>query len=380
MSKPPRLIYLLNSAQRRLQQFIAAEQERAARAGTGAPSPAQSGVLFVLAKEDGATMGRLAEVLDLAPSAMSGLVQRMEAQHWVERLRQPAHRRAVLARQHEQHAALRGRGCAHARTRGTLLLGADELLQAALGAVEKEDEARRLGHGMLIYFACEVYLRSTDAQVHRPPAESTRRRKAAIRRAVSSRQVDFGDHRGLDHKKTPAMPPPNTASAASFSPYQKFVVGLLALLQFAVILDFMLMSPLGVFIMPALAISTKQFGLAVSVYAFSAGVSGFVAAGFADRFDRKKILMFFYTGFLLGTLACGLAPTYELLLAARIVTGIFGGVIGSVVLAIATDLFEISLRGRVMGLIQTAFAASQVLGLPMALFFRSEERRVGKEC
>ena len=85
MSKPPRLIFLLNSAQRRLQQFIAAEQERAARAGMDAPSPAQSGVLFVLAKEDGATMGRLAQALDLAPSAMSGLVQRMEAQHWVER-------------------------------------------------------------------------------------------------------------------------------------------------------------------------------------------------------------------------------------------------------------------------------------------------------
>ena len=85
MSKPPRLIFLLNSAQRRLQQFIAAEQERAARAGTGAPSPAQSGVLFVLAREDGATMGRLAQALDLAPSAMSGLVQRMEAQRWIER-------------------------------------------------------------------------------------------------------------------------------------------------------------------------------------------------------------------------------------------------------------------------------------------------------
>ncbi len=87
MSKPPRLIYLLSSAHRRLQQFIAVEQERAARAGAGAgaPSPAQSGVLFVLAKEDGATMGRLAEALDLAPSAMSGLVQRMEAQHWIAR-------------------------------------------------------------------------------------------------------------------------------------------------------------------------------------------------------------------------------------------------------------------------------------------------------
>ncbi|HEY9026586.1 MAG TPA: MFS transporter [Burkholderiaceae bacterium] len=165
-----------------------------------------------------------------------------------------------------------------------------------------------------------------------------------------------------------APPTPFAPAAAGFSPYQKFVVGLLALLQFAVILDFMLMAPLGALIMPALAITPKQFGLVVSAYAFSAGVSGFVTAGFADRFDRKKLLLFFYAGFLLGTLWCGLAPTFELLLAARVFTGVFGGVIGSVVLAIATDLFDISLRGRVMGLIQTAFAASQVLGLPMGLF------------
>jgi len=164
------------------------------------------------------------------------------------------------------------------------------------------------------------------------------------------------------------MPPPTTSPTASFSPYQKFVVGLLAFLQFAVILDFMIMAPLGALIMPKLGITPKQFGLVVSAYAFSAGISGFVTAGFADRFDRKKILLFFYGGFLCGTLWCGLAPTYELLLAARVVTGLFGGVIGSVVLAIATDLFDISLRGRVMGLIQTAFAASQVLGLPMGLF------------
>ena len=85
MATPPRLIFLLNSAQRRLQQFVAAEQDRAARAGQAVPSPAQSGVLFVLAKEDGATMGRLAQALDLAPSAVSGLVQRMEALDWVAR-------------------------------------------------------------------------------------------------------------------------------------------------------------------------------------------------------------------------------------------------------------------------------------------------------
>jgi predicted MFS family arabinose efflux permease len=153
-----------------------------------------------------------------------------------------------------------------------------------------------------------------------------------------------------------------------FTPYQKFVAGLLAFLQFAVILDFMIMSPLGAMIMPVLDISPRQFGLVVSAYAFSAGITGLLTAGFADRFDRKKLLLFFYTGFVAGTLWCGLANTFEMLLLARIVTGVFGGVIGSIVLAIATDLFPAQLRGRVMGVIQTAFAASQVLGLPVGLY------------
>jgi predicted MFS family arabinose efflux permease len=154
----------------------------------------------------------------------------------------------------------------------------------------------------------------------------------------------------------------------AFSGYQKVVVGLLAFLQFAVILDFMLMSPLGAVIMPALSITPAQFGLVVSAYAFAAGAAGLLTAGFADRFDRKRLLLFFYTGFILGTLWCGLAQTFESLLAARIVTGLFGGVIGSVVLAIATDLFPPQMRGRVMGLIQTAFAASQVLGIPFGIY------------
>src|ERR1700677_147366 len=154
-----------------------------------------------------------------------------------------------------------------------------------------------------------------------------------------------------------------------FSRYEKVVIGILGFLQFTVILDFMIISPLGAIVMPSLHISPQQFGLAVSSYAFSAGVSGFLAAGFADRFDRKRLLLFFYCGFMLGTLLCALANSYPMLLFARIVTGLFGGVIGSVVLAIATDLFPLEMRGRVMGYIQTAFAASQVLGLPAALYF-----------
>ena len=153
-----------------------------------------------------------------------------------------------------------------------------------------------------------------------------------------------------------------------FSRYQSLLIALLAFVQFTIILDFMIMSPLGAIIMPALNITAAQFGVAVSAYAFSAGISGILAAGFADRFDRKRLLLFFYLGFTAGTALCALAPNYHLLLLGRIVTGLFGGVIGSVVLAIITDLFALQLRGRVMGFVQTAFAASQVLGIPAGLF------------
>jgi predicted MFS family arabinose efflux permease len=153
-----------------------------------------------------------------------------------------------------------------------------------------------------------------------------------------------------------------------FSRYQSLLVALLAFVQFTVILDFTIMSPLGAIIMPALDITAGQFGVAVSAYAFSAGISGILSAGFADRFDRKRLLLFFYVGFTLGTALCALAPNYHVLLLGRIVTGVFGGVIGSVVLAITTDLFSLQQRGRVMGFVQTAFAASQVLGIPVGLF------------
>jgi predicted MFS family arabinose efflux permease len=170
-----------------------------------------------------------------------------------------------------------------------------------------------------------------------------------------------------------ALPPNIRPDAAPhptpFTSYQKFMVAVLAFLQFTIVLDFMILSPLGAFLMRDLHMPASSFGLVVSVYAFSAGASGLLAAGFADRFDRKRLLLFFYSGFVLGTFLCSISPTYKLLLLARMVTGLFGGVIGSISFAIIADLFPLAARGRVMGVVQTAFAASQVMGLPLGLYF-----------
>ena len=155
------------------------------------------------------------------------------------------------------------------------------------------------------------------------------------------------------------------------SKYQWLVVAILALTQFTVVLDFMVMSPLGDLLMKDLQVKPYQFGIVVSSYALAAGLSGFLTAGFADRFDRKRLLVFFYSGFIIGTTLCGLAQSYEQLVLARIFTGIFGGVMSSISMAIVADLFALQQR-RVMGFMQMGFGLSQILGIPISLYIAAQ--------
>lgn len=150
---------------------------------------------------------------------------------------------------------------------------------------------------------------------------------------------------------------------------ERLLLFTLAAVQFTHIMDFMIMMPLGPQFMRAFAITPTQFGLLVSSYSFSAGAMGFTAGFFMDRFDRKRALLFLYGGFVLGTLCCALAPNYFTLLLARIVAGGFGGVAGSVVLAIVGDVIPFERRGLAMGVIMTSFSLASILGLPVGLMF-----------
>ncbi|MEZ5044717.1 MAG: MFS transporter [Saprospiraceae bacterium] len=155
---------------------------------------------------------------------------------------------------------------------------------------------------------------------------------------------------------------------SSFTSYQILLIVVFVFILFTIVVDYMTLPALSAIILPELQISTQQFGLVVSVYAFSAGISAFLATGFADSFDRKKLLLVYYGGFLLGMVLCATANSLTALIVARVITGIFGGVVASICFAIVADLFETDQRGRVMGYVQIAFAASLVAGLPLALY------------
>lgn len=149
---------------------------------------------------------------------------------------------------------------------------------------------------------------------------------------------------------------------------ERIILLLLAAINFTHIMDFMIMMPLGNYLMPHFNINPKQFSLLVAAYTFSAAVSSLSAASIVDRFDRKSVLIFAYMGFLLGTLFCAMAPSYELLMAARIVAGLFGGLIGAQVLSIVADIVPFERRGAAMGIIMAAFSVASVFGVPFGLY------------
>jgi predicted MFS family arabinose efflux permease len=148
---------------------------------------------------------------------------------------------------------------------------------------------------------------------------------------------------------------------------ERLLLLVLAAIQFTAIVDFLIILPLGPQYMRVFGINPAQFGIIVAAYAISAGISG-VATGFVlDWFDRKRALLVLYFGFCIGTLFCALAPTYQLLVAARVVAGAFGGVAGALILAIIGDVVPEERRGAAMGLVMSSFSVASICGVPIGL-------------
>ncbi|MCB0564912.1 MAG: MFS transporter [Phaeodactylibacter sp.] len=153
---------------------------------------------------------------------------------------------------------------------------------------------------------------------------------------------------------------------------EKLLLFILAVVQFSHILDFMIIMPLGSQFMRIFDISPRQFSLIVSAYAGSAFVMGLFSAMFIDRFDRKQVLFYTYIGFTIGTLACAIAPSYLVFLAARSITGAFGGILGALVLSIIGDTIPLKRRASAMGLVMTAFSVASVIGVPAGIYLAAK--------
>jgi len=162
------------------------------------------------------------------------------------------------------------------------------------------------------------------------------------------------------------MPAPLSHPARA--PHELLLLLTLATVQFTHIVDFMVIMPLGPQFMRLFDVGPREFGLLISSYTFAAAVSGFVAAFWIDRFDRKRALLALYAGFIVATALCGLAPTYGLLVATRVGAGLFGGVMSGLVFTIIADLVPYGRRARATALVATSFSLAAVAGVPLALW------------
>lgn len=149
---------------------------------------------------------------------------------------------------------------------------------------------------------------------------------------------------------------------------ERMYIIILSAIQIAHILDFVIMMPLGPRFMRVFQINTTEFSSLVSAYTFSAGIVGFFGALYADHFDRKKFLLFNFTGFIIGTFMCSIAPNFAALLIARIVAGAFGGILNACVLSMVSDLIPFERRGAAMGVVMSSFSLASVLGVPLGLY------------
>ena len=158
------------------------------------------------------------------------------------------------------------------------------------------------------------------------------------------------------------------SNSLKFSKMEKYLVTALAGLQFIHTVDFMVLMPLGPILVNQFKISNEHFAYLVSAYTFAAGISALLASTFIDRFNRKKSLLVVFSGFLFSTLLCGFAHSFYMLLLARMITGIFGGLINSMVYSIIGDVFVYERRGSAMGIVMASFSAATVVGIPASLF------------
>lgn len=154
-----------------------------------------------------------------------------------------------------------------------------------------------------------------------------------------------------------------------FSRTQWTVLGILAVIQFMHIVDFMVIMPLARKLEVEFNISTNQFGWLVSSYTFAAFFSGIAGSFFIDRVSRKASLLIGSAGFIAGNFFCAAAPGFWYFLAARVVTGAFGGLLSGVTFSIIGDLIEPQKRGRATGVIMMAFSVAAVVGVPAGIWF-----------
>ncbi|MCB0420630.1 MAG: MFS transporter [Bdellovibrionales bacterium] len=152
-----------------------------------------------------------------------------------------------------------------------------------------------------------------------------------------------------------------------FDRREKKIILALFLVNFCMIMDFMIIMPLGPIIMRVLEISPKQFSSLVTAYTLGAAVAGFLTFFLFRNNQRKHQLLKFLLGFVIVSFLSFLCTSYHLFLISRLITGLFVGFIGVVQLSIISEFIDLKKRSTALGVVMAAFAVASIIGVPIGV-------------
>ncbi len=159
---------------------------------------------------------------------------------------------------------------------------------------------------------------------------------------------------------SPIDPPPETATAASTPgrtplPQREFVAMMALMMALnALAIDAMLPA------LPAIAEALGAPGandqqLVISLYFIGLGIGSLVHGPLADRFGRRKVVLWALAGYIVSALIAGLSVNWPMMLAMRVTHGLFGAAMGVVATAIVRDRTSGDEMARLMSMIFLVF-------------------------
>ena len=117
-----------------------------------------------------------------------------------------------------------------------------------------------------------------------------------------------------------------------------------------------------------LGVSLPSAGLLVSLYALGVAIGAPVLTALTGKVPRKLLLLSLMVLFTLGNLLAWMAPSYESLVLARIVTGLAHGVFFSIGSTIATSLVPKEKAASAIAIMFTGLTVALVTGVPLGTF------------
>lgn len=136
-----------------------------------------------------------------------------------------------------------------------------------------------------------------------------------------------------------ATPDRQDAASPHAGPRRWMALGVLALAQFLIVLDASIVNIALPTIGAQLGLDTLALGWVITAYVLPFGGLLLLGGRLADRFGHRRVFLAGTLGFVLASAIAGIAPSSELLIAARAAQGAFAAVLAPSALALVTRLF-----------------------------------------